>query len=31
MTGRESEWPMTRALGAPQRGQTMPAVDRFAI
>ena len=31
MTGSESEWPMTFALGAPQRGQTIPEVDRLAI
>jgi hypothetical protein len=31
MTGSESEWPMTFALGAPQRGQTMPEVVRLAM
>jgi hypothetical protein len=31
MTGSESEWPMTFALGAPHRGQTMPEVERLAI
>ena len=30
-TGRASDRPMTRALGTPHRGQTMPEVGRFAI
>jgi hypothetical protein len=30
-TGSASERPMMRALGTPQRGQTMPEVDRFAM
>ena len=30
-TGRASDRPMTRALGTPQRGQTMPEVERFAM
>ena len=30
-TGRESDRPMTRALGAPHRGQTIPAGVRFAM
>jgi len=30
-TGNASERPMTRALGTPQRGQTIPEVDRLAI
>jgi|SRR6188474_2533712 hypothetical protein len=30
-TGRASDRPMTRALGTPHRGQTMPEVDLFAI
>ena len=30
-TGSASERPMTRALGTPQRGQTMPEVERLAI
>ena len=32
MTGSDSERPMTRALGTPQRGQTMaPEVERLAM
>lgn len=32
MTGRDSERPITRALGTPQRGQTMaPDVERLAM
>jgi hypothetical protein len=30
-TGRESLCPITRALGTPQRGQTIPAEVRFAM
>lgn len=30
-TGSASERPMTRALGTPQRGQTIPEVERLAI
>src|SRR5213594_2491425 len=30
-TGSASDRPITRALGTPQRGQTIPEVDRFAI
>ena len=30
-TGRASDRPMMRALGTPQRGQTMPEVERLAI
>ena len=30
-TGRASERPMILAFGTPQRGQTMPEVDRLAI
>jgi hypothetical protein len=30
-TGSASERPITRALGTPQRGQTIPEVDRLAM
>jgi hypothetical protein len=31
MTGSDSDRPITFALGTPQRGHTIPEVDRFAI
>ena len=30
-TGSDSDLPITFALGTPQRGQTMPEVERFAM